>query len=348
MYAQLPNTVRAQRSRPLLSNRDISGNNMKQFYEQLLSYFDKNMANPISIGETAVTFYLLNHGIALLDGSVPPDQEMTPTQENLYNTYHDCMGKIGVRMVYDIVFMLTAMASTTHPDDYHLEFVETHYGKDAREFISGIVANTGNVSYWTPNFSTLKPVLEKAKTSASNIDIGRAIRALGYILDVRQRELSYGPLWRDIARMATSFFEGAKTLETTIDTSFTFCHCNGSFFEKGKLFSPVGNELFKALDIQRSGQIPQFVKARSNSLTKSKEIQELHHLFAKEFPEVFNAKVDHSIVKEVTRNQLVFTQKYQHHWNSLGAAQQQHHEPPKPKIFSPIDEEGYMNLTKGL
>ena len=242
------------------------------------------------------------------------------------------------------------MTSTTHPDGYHLEMVESNQGEKVKDFIVALTGQTGKVSFWTPDYKQLRPVLQTALQESQGLKLGDAIRAMGYILDVRQRELSYGPLWRDIARMASSFFEGHKSLETTIDTSFTFCHCNGSFFEKGKLFTAVGNDLFKALDVQRSGQIPQFVREGKNSLTKAAQTAAIHAEFARCFPEVFNAKVDWSIVKEVTRNQLVFTNKYAGHWNrqmgaGLAAA---HNEPPKPKIFSPIDEGGYLNIIKGL
>lgn len=348
MYAQLHNTVRAQRARPLLTGRDISGNAMPAFYSQLLAYFDSHASTPKSIGDTAVQFYLLNHGVALIDNESAPDQALDPARSALYAQYHLAVGRIGVRMVYDIVFMLTAMASTTHPDGYHLDMVESSYGAPARAFIEGLVGSTGNVSFWIPQYAKLKPVLIQARSSAQGVSLGAGLRALGYILDIRQKELSYGPLWRDVARVASAFFEGSKSLETTIDTAFTFCHCNGSFFEKGKLFSPVGNELFKALDVQRSGQIPQYVHEGKSALASQADTRALHLAFAKIFPSVFNAKMDWSLVKEITRNQLIFTQKYQQHWNAgaigLGAPA----EPPKPKIFAPIDEAGYLTLTKGL
>lgn len=351
MYAQTHNTVRAFRNRPLLMNRDISGNDMGDFYGQLLLYFEGHLNEKKSIGDTAVQFYMLNHGIALLDTTMGMDAPLTPAQCSLYQTYHKHVGAIGVRMVYDIVFMLTAMCATTHPDPYHLDVVESSYGPKAKEFIQSVAGTGEKMSFWTPHFSLLKPVLANARTESMGVKLGDAIRSLGYILDVCQRELSYGPLWRDIARMATSFFEGNKSCETTIDTAFTFCHCNGSFFEKGKLFAAVGNDLFKALDVQRSGQIPQFVAEGHNFLTIAPATKTLHAQFAKEFPEVFNAPIAWSSVKEVTRNQLVFTQKYKQHWNATmggNAGAAAHNHPPPPKIFSPIDEDGYMNIIKGF
>ena len=350
MYAQNQNTVRAYRNRPLLMCRDISGNEMSAFYDQLLDYFQANMGKAPSIGDTAVQFYMLNHGLALLDGSLGADTPLSPAQADLYKAYHDRVGKIGVRMVYDIVFMLTALASTTHPDGFCLDAVESNYGPRARAFVEKVSGNTNGVSFWTPNFNSLKPVLQSAREHAEGVKLGEAIRALGYTLDICQRELAYGPLWRDIARVAAAYFEGHKSLETTIDTAFTFCHCNGSFFEKGKLFTAVGNELFKALDVQRSGQVPQLVHEAKNPLTKHPATRQLHAQFAKQFPEVFLAPVKWSEVKEVTRNQLVFTNKYQQHWNRHmgGGAAAAHNHPPPPKIFSPIDEEGYMSILKGL
>ena len=111
MYAQPANTIRAQRARPLLTCRDISGNDMAGFYGQLLDYFDashKAGGERPSIGDIAVQFYLLNHGIALIDNAVNMDEALSPEHAKLYSMYHAKVGKIGVRMIYDIVFMLTA------------------------------------------------------------------------------------------------------------------------------------------------------------------------------------------------------------------------------------------------
>lgn len=349
MYAQNQNTVRAYRNRPLLMCRDISGNDMGDFYTQLLTYFEDHLPSKTSIGDTAVQFYMLNHGVALLDGAVGPDTPLTPQQAKLYQLYHQHVGSVGVRMVYDVVFMLTAMASTTHPDGFHLDAVESSYGLKTREFIEDLTGKSSNFTFWTPDFKTLKGVMNKAQTSARGVNITNAVRSLGYILDVCQRELAYGPLWRDVARMASSFFEGNKSLETTIDTAFTFCHCNGSFFEKGKLFTPVGNDLFNALDVQRSGQIPQMVHEAKDALTRHPLTRSLYDEFAPHFPDVFKAKVKWSDVKKVTRDQLVFTSKYKQHWNAgFAGGAAAHNHPPPPKIFTPIDEEGYMSIIKGI
>lgn len=347
MYASDPSTIRAQRARPLLAPRDISDQSMTVIYAGLLDYI-RDHGSKESIGETAVNFYLLNHGLALIDQAHPIDARLPEPMLALYNLYHKEVGHIGVRMAQDILFMLTAMTSTTHPDSFQLDFVEDTYGAAARSFIESLAANTSNVSFWIPDFSALKKVFLSAHQASEGLTFGNALGAMRHVLDVRQRELSYGPLWRDIARMFLDFVQGRKSLESTIDTSFTFCHCNGSFFEKGRLFSPVGNELFDALDVQRSGQVPQYVHGKG-SLAKAARTQKLHAAFAEHFPEVFKAKLDRSIVKPVTRNQLVFTQKYAHHWNRTmggGGAGAAAHHPPPPKIFMPVDENTYQQLKK--
>jgi len=49
------------------------------------------------------------------------------------------------------------------------------------------------------------------------------------------------------------------TQEMMIDTAYTLAHNNGPMFNKGMLYDHYGNDFKKILDVQRSGQIPEFI-----------------------------------------------------------------------------------------
>lgn len=351
MYAISEATIRAHKSRPLLTGRDISSTPAERAYEGILAYNKSH--SKISIGETAVKFYMLNHAVSLLNQSFTPDAELPKAHHELYNTYHKEAGAIGARMFHDILYMLTVMASFTHPDAYHFEWIETDFGPKTRAFAEAVAGNKTSNTWWTPEFSTNKEVLSKAIAESDGVTLAQAVGALTYIVDVRQRELSYGPLWRDVGKMLLQFIHGIKSLESTIDTSFTYCHCNGSFFEKGHFFQAVGNSLFEVLDVQRAGLIPQFVNEGKNTLARGADAKRIHAMSAPLFPEVFKAPMKWSDVKQVSQKELVFPNKYKTAWNNAigvngGGAAAAAHAKPVPKIFSPIDEDGYMDMTKSI
>lgn len=353
MYATSENTVRSHKARPLLTGRNISTTSAARSYKALMDYH-KSSGAQLNIGQTAVSFYLLNHAISLVNQSFAPDQELPPEHHALYTAYHKEAGAIGVRMFHDILYMLTTMASFTHPDSYHFDWIETDFGPQTKAFAEAVAANKGNNTWWTPNFADNKAVLSKALMESEGVSLAQAVGALTYIVDVRQKELAYGPLWRDVGKMLLQFIHGVKSLESTIDTSFTYCHCNGSFFEKGHFFQAVGNSLFEVLDVQRAGLIPQFVNEGKNPLANAALPKRLHSLVAPLYPEVFKGAMKWSDVHRVSQKELVFPNKYKQAFgnalnlNGGGGGANGVVEKPVPKIFSPIDEDSYLDMTKGI
>jgi hypothetical protein len=55
---------------------------------------------------------------------------------------------------------------------------------------------------------------------------------------------------------------GEFTPEMFGDTAFTLAHNNGPMFNKGMLYSNYSSEFKKILDVQRSGQIPQYLSEK--------------------------------------------------------------------------------------
>jgi hypothetical protein len=344
MYANPARTLDEHRQRPLFKTRDISTAKVSDIAAQSYAFCQKS--KKVSIGETAVLFYFFNHAASLASQQAARSNKLEPLQAALFDAYCQEGNAIGVRMFHDIFFMLNAMASFTHPEPGQIDMIEHDYGADCGELLREICGLHGNNTWWTPAFDKSGLALKALKETKTDVDLGRWVDTLTLLLDWRQRELAYGPLWADVSRMFGKFVNGGKSLEALIDTSFTFCHCNGSFFEKGHLFEPVGNALFDVLDVQRSGQIPQMVFERK--CISSPRIVELGREFAELDPSVFAARVNWGNVKKVSRDSLVFTQKYANAWNQRwgggAAANNQPARRPPPKVFNPIDEEGYLDI----
>lgn len=309
----------------------------------------QKIAGQQSIGEAALTFYLLNHAVSLINQKNLPDAVLPPKHQEIYDLYHRQGGAIGVRMYHDTIYMLTTMCSFTKPDSYHLEVVGDLYGAQALNVMQELCGSQQSNTWWTPNYAKNRPHLTKAADAGDPI-LADLLGALTYILDVRQKDLAYGPLWRDVGRMMTMFVNGARSLENTIDNAYTFCHCNGSFFEKGSLFQAVGNDLFEILDVQHAGYIPQLAGSTKNRIAQAPGIQALHKTVTAAFPEL-KGDVPWAQVKRFTQNTLTFHNKYQKNWNAFagaggGGGGAQPADKPKPKIFMPVTEDSYEDMLR--
>jgi hypothetical protein len=76
-----------------------------------------------------------------------------------------------------------------------------------------------------------------------------------------------GPLkWGKIADCLHSFVTGKTTAEMMMDTAYTLEHNTSSIFNKGMLYQMSGSEMAMILDVQRSGQIPNYVVDKTTGI----------------------------------------------------------------------------------
>lgn len=138
-----------------------------------------------------------------------------------------------------------------------------------------------------------------------------------------------GSGWANIVKAPLSFIRGASNLHEMTDLSFSLCHDRGSFFDRAQ-FSNGGDlkdtmmlslsieSLYTLLDVQASGQIPQFL------LKYPKYLSQENLYFLNEFktmaPEVFNAPLNNDLIKSKkaqrdANNKVQWAQSQVHHNN---------------------------------
>lgn len=136
-----------------------------------------------------------------------------------------------------------------------------------------------------------------------------------------------GSGWANIARAPLAFLRSSSNLHEMTDLSFSLCHDRGSFFDRvgwgnnGQLkevmrsIIPV-QHLYELLDIQASGQIPQYLKKNQNYLSKTHA--KFLNVFSLLEPKLFNAPIDMSTVK---KNEKIRCEKLEKQWKQ---SQMQH------------------------
>ena len=69
-----------------------------------------------------------------------------------------------------------------------------------------------------------------------------------------------GKAWADVAQVYEQMMDGTMSFESMTDQGFSLAHNNGPIFNKGFVYAMYTKpELYKILDCQRAGQIPQLV-----------------------------------------------------------------------------------------
>lgn len=207
----------------------------------------------------AIEFYLQNHAVAILNQRFGPEAELPPNVANVMNDYHAMLAVKSVRMFYYLLLICTR-ESRHEKSDYSSPLwgdLFNIYGEPVIIFHKSIKGSgsSGAVSKFRKH-----PPKTLLKTYTS------------FLVDVffkGKYSGGYGgPAWGEVAKVLRDYVHGTLSAEMMMDTAFTLAHNNGPIFNKGMLFHGYSNEIYKILDVQRSGQIPQYVEdSASSSLT---------------------------------------------------------------------------------
>src|SRR5208283_4005185 len=68
-----------------------------------------------------------------------------------------------------------------------------------------------------------------------------------------------GKKWGVVTDCLARFVTGEFSAEMMLDTVWTLAHNGGPIFNKGQFYACYGHTLYRILDVQRSGQIPEAV-----------------------------------------------------------------------------------------
>lgn len=253
-------TLSFHKQRPLLSHIDLTNASLvyvmgqyKNARKMLNSYEGEIKATP---EKEALWFYLQNHTMALVKKAVD-NQEPLGEFQHFVEVYHADINRKMIRMFYYLLLICT---------------------RESRHMQSG----PGRAKLWKkyPNILDFHSAHIQDKEHADAIDaimVNAPDITLGEYTDFLVDAFtlpSYsggfgGKKWKEVAGPLRDFVHGKITAEMLMDTAFTLAHNNGPIFNKGMLFNTYNpGELIKILDVQRSGQIPQYIDSHdSKSIT---------------------------------------------------------------------------------
>lgn len=230
--------------------KDILDNGFKPMavYDEVL------LANP---DYAALNFYMLNHAVALIKSRKHPMESLGSLTEilEMYNTVLHVQTK---RMYPYLVSICTR-------ESRHNRFTDN---KD--QFWGKAYSLYGGAPYGL--YSAIK---NKGSNSALEVFLKKPpemfLGAYTEYLTMCFYEGDYsggygGKPWGDIAKTLHQFVIGELSAEMMLDTAYTLCHNNGPIFNKGMFFTNYSKEIYKILDVQRSGQIPQYLAEKGHAV----------------------------------------------------------------------------------
>jgi hypothetical protein len=283
MYHLNPKTLAYFKKRPMLTPMDAS--------KVLLSHLIPVRLNPymdahteVNVQENALTFYMLNHAFAALCQKYDDHQIMPADAVRLAESYFQQMNPQCVRLLNYVLLIITREARHLQPTTDFQAKLTKEFGKAFVKFRDSIPSSsTGAVAF--------------LRTHPPAIPVGVYVSAITKVFNEGSFSGGFGGKpWGNIAETLRKLVYGETSYETFVDTAWTLAHNNGPMFNKGMLYAQYNGDLYKILDVQRSGQIPQLVnqckkkEAAVSGMTST--LAKLHDLMLSVVPEVSDGYVD--------------------------------------------------------
>lgn len=289
MYDLPANSFDLYKANPLFSPVDFSAVPFKKLAAEIKSYEKKNNPYP----ETdALRFYLYNHAFHLLQNKFGKMSELPPDLTTFAQTHINATSLIAKRMLcHTIVSTICEMdyLSTQKPE-YYQQLTDS-YGEGVADFFK-VIHKTNN---WRG--------FDKVDATCGELT-GGLVSGFAF------SNWPYRKPWTRITGLSRQCVFGEISLESYTDQSFSLTHWGGSVLNKCHLYQCCTNEFYHLLDVQDSGQIPQWVGSNMSSQYVTKELKDMYAILKRHFPDEMNGPVNKSLVsnsqkkREAVHNQI--------------------------------------------
>lgn len=213
----------------------------------------------------ALQFYFMNHAVAVASKKVHPYESLGELQE-VFDTYNKVMAEQTRRMFYYLLTICTRESRHNSAESLSSFWVnaKAQYGTEVVAFFNQIKGKSSMSA--ADEFCDEPPMLSLGQYTDYLVDAfykGKYSSSFG------------GKAWGAIADVLTKFVHGDYSAEMMLDTAYTLCHNNGPIFNKGMFYEHYSSEIYKILDVQRSGQIPQLINDSGTGKAMDKTVYPL-------------------------------------------------------------------------
>jgi len=325
MYDLPAKTLYTYLNNPLLDKFSFAHVSCADLAKEIDDYEKKSKGQMPTPEEQALLFYMTNHGFHLIKSKYGEFDLLPDNVASLVEEHMKITNDVAKRLFYYIILISIEEGRFIQKQgDHFYEYMEQTFGADFGEYARHHFRD-GDLKGFKKLDMACGPFLRGVR---SVFDFGKWQGGFG------------GKPWGNIVGLAASVAFGRESFEMMTDYAFSLCHNNGSMFNKGKLYSCYTQFIYEILDIQASGQIPNWVNENKNNKFVTPRLKQLHDKFAQLFPEEFTKAVDKAkiinsgkIRKEKEKNHLAALQANNPAWTNLPSnAQPATPQPPKAKI----------------
>lgn len=236
----------------------------------------------------ALSFYATNHLVAILKSKFTCNEPLPQWAGEVVSLYKEQLAVQGQRLVHYMTLIATRESRHTHENNDLYKSVEEKYGLYCLQFHKTIRGKGSSGA------------VEKFLSSPPKGKLGTYLNSLTYLFFEGSFGGGYGGKpWGMIAQTLAQCVNGETSLEVMIDTAYTLAHNNGPMFNKGMMYNMYTQEIYKILDVQRSGQIPELILSGKLSSTVSPKLKEALVKCKEEYPAAFGNYVDWYKVEEL-------------------------------------------------
>lgn len=210
---------------------------------------DKDGLGTVNPDTEAVHFYYLNHLWAHICQSFD-DKEVLPAEYRpLVEKYLDMATKQAARLFSYTMLVITRESRHLHKSDSFRQALKAQWGEGYLYYLDSI-GGTGSGT-----------AANSLVNNPPNMDLVDYVSAVEMVFFKGKFSGGYGGHpWGHIAANIGRLVRGEISYEMMVDTAYTLAHNNGPMFNKGMLYDMYSKEFIKILDVQRSGQMPQYVR----------------------------------------------------------------------------------------
>jgi hypothetical protein len=241
------NTLSYFNSRVFGQHRDMSSVLCHPTAMAMQKFMVKDKHKDVKPEGEAIRFYGLNHGLSLIRERFDDHQPLPEWECAFAEEYHRTSSEAAIRAFYYLIWICTREARHNKSLDKDKPKIGELFGKPMFDFFSGISGGEQGIS---------KKFLEQPPATS----LGVYVKALAWTFYHSKWSSSYGgKKWGVVTDCLVSFVHGETSAEMMMDTVWTLVHNGGPIFNKGAFYDHYDSTLYRLLDVQRAGMIPEAV-----------------------------------------------------------------------------------------
>lgn len=241
-------TLAYHQSRALTSNIRMSHVACARVAHQLKQFQDHDTQGDTKPEREALCFYGMNHGMSLIKSTYAALEPMRDDDLAFVKTYYSCLAPMAARAFYYLLIICTREARHSQSLSLDLPTIKTKFGEPMHKFFQSVMG--GGEDGIHKHLMNFPP----------DTNIGAYVECLRWMFYNSSWGGGFGgEAWGAVTDCLVRFVTGEFTAEMMLDTNWTLAHNNGPIFNKGFFYGLYSGNLYRVLDVQRSGQVPEMI-----------------------------------------------------------------------------------------